>query len=341
MAWHAIAHGANAVLYWQWRSALGGQEQYHGSLIDQSGQPRPFYAEAQVLGKEIQSVSGLLAGSKIDSRVALLNSYDSRWSIEFQRHNNDFDYVDHFNHYYRSLAVRNICVDIISADETLDGYKLVIAPALIILNEKRVANLTKFVQNGGHLILTIRTGMKDEFNSFLPSRQPGALAKLSGVEVEEYYALDQAIPIEGQWLRGFGQHWAERLALLDQQNAVPISTYGKSNGWLDGHIAIAVHPFGAGLVYTVGVYLDENAQQILIDHVLQTAGIQGTLSEKDVEVSTCLDESGREILIVINHSQEERLFALPWSAFEHLTGQTVHNELKLSPYDVVVLTKKE
>ena len=33
-AWHAVAHGAQAVLYWQWRSALGGQEQYHGTLLD-------------------------------------------------------------------------------------------------------------------------------------------------------------------------------------------------------------------------------------------------------------------------------------------------------------------
>jgi beta-galactosidase len=90
MAWHAIAHGADAILYWQWRSALGGQEQYHGSLVDQSGQPRPFYEEAHLLGEQIRSVSSLLEGSTVKSRVAMLNSYDSRWSIEFQRHHSDF-----------------------------------------------------------------------------------------------------------------------------------------------------------------------------------------------------------------------------------------------------------
>jgi beta-galactosidase len=52
MAWHAVAHGADAVLYWQWRAAYGGQEQYFSTLIDQSGAPRPFYAEAQQLGRE-------------------------------------------------------------------------------------------------------------------------------------------------------------------------------------------------------------------------------------------------------------------------------------------------
>ncbi len=341
MAWHAIAHGADAILYWQWRSALGGQEQYHGTLVDQSGKPRPFYEEAQVLGKQIQSVSGLLAGSMINSRVAMLNSYDSRWSIEFQRHHCDFDYVTHFNHYYRPLAVNNVSVDIISADESLDGYKLVIAPALNILTEKRVTNLTNFVKKGGHLVLTIRTGMKDEFNALLPSRQPGALAELSGVEVEDYYALDELVPIEGEWLNGSSKQWAERLKLLDPQNAIPISRYGKSNGWLDGQIAMAAHPFGKGMVYTVGVYLDEQAQQTFMEHVLQKAGIQAVKSEKDVEVSTRSTPEGKEICIVINHASTERNFVAPWPAHEHLTGQIVHQGLKLLPYDVAIFTRVE
>ena len=61
MAWHAVAHGADGILYWQWRSALGGQEQYHGTLVDQSGLPRPFYQEVQQIGKEFAKVSDLLA----------------------------------------------------------------------------------------------------------------------------------------------------------------------------------------------------------------------------------------------------------------------------------------
>lgn len=83
MAWHAVGHGADAVLYWQWRSPLNGQEQYHGTLIDQSGQPRPLYEEVQQLGRDFESASPLLAGSApAPARVAILNDYDSRWSIQ-------------------------------------------------------------------------------------------------------------------------------------------------------------------------------------------------------------------------------------------------------------------
>ncbi len=340
MAWHSIAHGADAILYWQWRSALGGQEQYHGTLVDQSGQPRPFYEEVQILGRQIQSVSNLLAGSKVQAQVAMLNSYDSRWSIEFQRHHGDFDYVAHFNHYYRALAVNNVSVDIVSADETLDDYKLVIAPALLILNDRRVTNLTNFVQRGGHLVLTIRTGMKDEYNALLPSRQPGPLATLSGVEVEDYYALDELVPLEGKLLNGSSKQWAERLKLLDQNLAIPMARYGKSNGWLDGQVAMVAHAYGRGMVYTMGVYLDEQAQQTFIDHVLQTAGVRCFESPEGVEVSTRVDPGGQRIHIVINHTAAERSLRLPWLAFDHLSKRDVR-ELQLEPYGVAIVTRSD
>ncbi|MDT8305682.1 MAG: beta-galactosidase, partial [Anaerolineae bacterium] len=173
MAWHAIAHGADAILYWQWRSALGGQEQYHGTLVDQSGQPRPFYDEARQIGADLAAVGELLAGSSVPAEVALLNDYDSRWSISWQAHHEDFDYVAHFTHYYRPLAARNVATDVISAGAGLSGYVLVIAPALLILDQARAEALSSYVDGGGHLVLTARTGMKDRDNALLPARQPG------------------------------------------------------------------------------------------------------------------------------------------------------------------------
>jgi len=237
------------------------------------------------------------------------------------------------------LAINNVAIDILSADEPLDGYKLVIAPALNILDQKQISNLTSFVQGGGHLVLTIRSGMKDEHNALLPSRQPGPLVQLTGVEVEDYYTLEEPIPVEGKWLNGSSKQWAERLKLVDTQNAIPISSYGKSNGWLDGQIAMVAHPYGKGMVYTSGAYLDEQAQQTFIDHVLQMAGIRGIKTEIDVEASMRIDPSGKVILIVINHTATKRSFTLPWPAMEHLTGQAVENQLSLLPYAVAILTQ--
>jgi beta-galactosidase len=342
MAWHAIAHGADAVLYWQWRSALGGQEQYHGTLIDQSGQPRPIFEEIRRLGREIAAASPLLGGSTpVAARVALLNSYPSRWSIETQRHHTDFDYVEHLVHHYRSFASRNIAVDVISVARPLDGYRVVVAPALVVLHDGIDERLRTFVQQGGHLVLTIRSAMKDADNAFFPARQPGPLAEIAGVDVEEYYALFEALPIEGDGLAGTTRIWAERLLVRDGsgQPATVLARFGAGLHWLAGHPAVTVHRFGDGLVYYVGGYLDEAAQQALTDRIVRSAGVSPVLeAPPGVEARMRQGPRGEAALILTNHGPTASQVPLPWAAFDHLASVAVGDRLELGPYETAVLT---
>jgi beta-galactosidase len=332
------------VAYWQWRSAYGGQEQYHGTVVDQSGQPRPFYEELGQIGKELATISPLVAGSTPKARVAMLNDYESRWSIQFQRHHQDFDYVAHLTHYYRALATRNIGVDILPAGavndrEHLSTYKLIFAPALIIVGEDVAASLRDFVERGGHLVLTIRSGMKDRHNALLPSRQPGPLAELAGIEVEEYYALLDPVPVRGNWFEGVSQIWAERLKLRQGQVTQVIARYGKSNGWLDDQVAISVNAYGKGLVYYVGAYLDPVTQQSFVDRLLKNAEIRSLPTPEGVEARLRVRPDGQEICFMINHTPEERCVTPPWPAYEHLSGKMISGELELAPYGVAVLTR--
>ncbi len=344
MAWHAVGHGADAVLYWQWRSAYNGQEQYHGSLVDQSGQPRPFYMEAARVGSEFAKVSDLLAGSEIKAKVAILNDYTSRWSLNWQRQHKDFDYVEHLRHYYKPLAERNIPVDIISADASLDGYRLVIAPGLAILTPERVQRLTEFVERGGNLVLTLRSGMKDQFNALLPLRQPGGLSALTNAEVEEYYPLETPVPVAGKSINGTSSLWTERLRILDKaQMTQVVARYGKQNGWLDGQIAITVNPQknATAFVYYVGAYLDETAQSALMNLILTASDIRPPLeTPRGVEVCQRVSPGGEKIFIVINHRNEPQKVALPWNAREHLGDITCQGELTLSAYGVAILTRE-
>ncbi len=340
MAWHAVAHGADAVLYWQWRPAAGGQEQYHGALLDQSGQPRPLYQEIQQLGQDFKTASDLLVGSVIKAEVALLNSYDSRWSIHWQRHHREFSYEAHFNNYYSPLAKRNLDVDVISADEPLDGYALVIAPALLVLNDRRVEQIKEFVKRGGTLVLTLRTGMKNSYNALLPTRPPGPLAELAGIEVEDYYALQDPIPVKGQLFAGTSSLWAERLKIIDPERTLPLAHYGSANGWLDGQPAITVHPYGSGMVYFIGACLDDASQDILMDHILSSAGIRTFKTPVNIEVHKRTGGMGKEFFIIINHGSSEQAVELPWPAYEHLAHREVERVITLPPYGIAILTEQ-
>jgi beta-galactosidase len=340
MAWQAVAHGAEAVLYWQWRSALGGQEQFHGTLVDQSGRPRPFYSEVQTVAAEFAKVSGILSGASIPANVAVLQDYDSRWSIQWQPHNAKFSYVDHLIHYARPLSRYNVAFDVLSPDTPLEGYKLIIAPALIMLDEARVERLQVFVDGGGHLVLTARCGMKDRYNALLPARQPGALAHMAGVEVEEYYSLEAPAPVQGEGLNGQSRIWAERLNVLDAEQVSVLARYGEANGWLDGQPAITVHPYGRGLVYYVGAYLDEAAQQALTRRILEAAGQPLVETPDGVQFCACLGAAGQPVTIAINHSRAAQTLTMPPGAHDHLSGQDVVGALTLPAYGVAVLTYK-
>lgn len=130
MAWQAVGHGADAVLYWQWRSALNGQEQYHGSLVGPDGEPLPIYSEVSRVGSEFERAAGALAGTTPKAKVAILQSYDSRWAIDFQRFNRNYHQQHVLLDYYRPLRRQGLTVDIVNADAPLDSYKLVLAPDL-------------------------------------------------------------------------------------------------------------------------------------------------------------------------------------------------------------------
>lgn len=344
MAWHAVAHGADGVLYWQWRSAYGGQEQYHGTLVDPSGQPRPFFEEVQRIGREFAEVSELIAGSVPKARIAMIYDPESRWSIGWQRHHQDFDYLAHFNHYYRPISARNLGIDILSAQSIaspsqLSTYRIVVAPALIITREELLPPLRDFVKRGGNLVLTVRTGMKDSFNALLPFRQPGPLAELAGVEVEEYYALDEPVPIKGNWFEGHSQVWAERLKLLGDRTTQVIARYGKSNGWLDDRPAITVNGYGRGLVYFTGAYLDQAAQQAYLDWIIKNAELKQAATPPGVEIATRVRPDGTEIYFVINHQPDPKPITFPWQFRNHLSQEPSGTQLVLSGYGVAVLTR--
>jgi beta-galactosidase GanA len=147
--------------------------------------------------------------------------------------------------------------------------------------------------------------------------------------------------VKGNWFEGVARHWAERLRILDPNKAVKIARYGVCNGWLDNEIAITVCAQGTGLTYMVGVYLDVPAQQAMVDHFLQNAGLQRLDTPPGVEVGIRVRPSGEQLYVVVNHERTPATVTLPSPAQNPLTGQSVTGAFRLAPYGVAVLLKSQ
>jgi len=340
MAWHDIGHGADEVGYWQWRSALNGQEEIHGTLLGADGEPVPLLDEVAQTAKEFSDVQDVFRGTRVVSQVALLNDYDSRWAIDWQKHTAKYDQFGILKSYYHALRRIAKSIDIVSPDVSLDRYKLVIAPDLYLIPKDRAEHLAAYVKSGGHLVLGPRSGMKDEFNALLTLRQPGYLAEALGGHVEQFYAMEKIIPATGSLGDGEVSVWAEQLKTT-LPDAEVLLRYGKSNGWLDGQACAITRPYGRGRITYIGAVLDERLIAAAAQWMAKASEITPAFGPvpDGIEASRRVGPNG-SIFVLINFSPEKRTVTLPRAMRSLLEAQDL-TQLDLSQYGVAVLLDPE
>jgi beta-galactosidase len=339
MAWQAIGHGADAVLYWQWRSALNGQEQYHGALVGPDGEPLPIYEEVREEGQEFEKASAALAGTVPAAQVALLHSYDGRWAIDFQLHNSAYDQLEVLLGYYRPLRAERLTVDVVDADAPLDGYKLVLVPSLNVISATLAERLTEYVRQGGHLLMGPRSGMKDEHNALNVERQPGPLATTLGGRVEQFYALDASVPVSGKMGEGTASVWAEQLSMRNAAEA--LLRYGKANGWLDGQPAMISRPLGKGRISYLGAVLDPELMRRVVEWATQDAGVKAEFEALPEDVEVCRRTGSRHSVFVLirhgGHGAKTETVTLPAAMRDVLHDGRLIDKVTLEPEGVAVL----
>jgi beta-galactosidase len=337
MAWQAVGHGADAIGYWQWRSALNGQEQYHGSILGADGTPLPLYEEVSQLGGDFVKTEATLRDTQPVSEVALLQSYDSRWAIQFQKHTEKYDQIGILKSYYAALRHLSQSVDVINPYDKLDAYKLVVAPSLNMIPEDLANHLRRYVQNGGHLVLGPRSGMKDQYNGLLPQRQPGFLVDVLGGRVEQYYALEGDVPVSGAWGDGVASVWAEQLKASSPETK-PLGEYGESNGWLDHQPAVLTHTYGKGTITYIGAVLDEKTMASAASWMIQQSGVSPVLGSVPDGIEVCRRVgSGKQVFVLINFERKPQHVALPHSMKAMLLGSGDVAAVDLPAYGVEVL----
>jgi beta-galactosidase len=336
MAWNAIGHGSEAVEYWQWRSDLNGQEEMHGTLIGADGTPVPLYSEVQQIGEDFDKAAPVLAGTTVESQVAVLQDYSSRWAVNWQRHNKAFDPIDSLMSYYTPLHALAGSVDIVADTAPLARYKLVVAPALNVLTPAAVKNLMDYVHGGGHLVLGQRSALKDEDNALFTQRQPGPFVDLLGARVEQFYALEKPVPVSGDFGAGESPLWAEQIGVSSLDTKV-LMTYGKSNGWLDGQPAAVTRTVGSGSITYIGMELDGATATAAGKWMLAMSGVKPELPALPEGVDLAIRSGGgKRVLILTNYAADPQTITLPNAMEDVLTG-TKSATVTLPQYGVAVL----
>ncbi|MFD7021202.1 beta-galactosidase [Promicromonospora sukumoe] len=346
-SWQAVAHGADAVLYFQMRQSKGASEKYHGAVLDHAGRTDTrAFREVAALGAELAGLGDAVIGARTPARVALLFDWDSWWAAEmtdgFNRH---AKYVDTVLAYYRALWQAGAQVDVVPTTADLTPYDVVLAPMLHVLKGDVADRLAAVTERGGSVLASFWSGRADEdVNAFLMDA-PGPLGPLFGVRVEE---TDSAEPgVTNPVTLADGAEAVVSAAQLVFEVLVPegaevVGTYGAE--FYAGTPAVTRHRPGGpdgdgGEAWYVGTGLDDAGVAWVVRRVLGRHGLVGPYADApDVELAV-RSKDGVRFAFVLSHATGPVEVAAHASGVDLLTGRAVRQgeTLRLEPTDVVLL----
>lgn len=336
-AWNSVAHGANGIVFFRWRPALFGQEQYWHGVLPHSGTPNRRYDELKLMGEEINKVGDLVRNTKPAANVAIVMDYQSRWALNSVLPKDNLHIEKEAYLWHESLMANHVTTDALDPKENLMKYQLVIAPRLYLVNPEVAKNLQDYVANGGILVLTFRSGVVNEFNKIFEASAPGPFAEMAGIRVDDYGSLNEQVPLDfnNEYnLNNFhASDWADEI-ILDK--ASPVALY--NHGWLAGKPAITINNFGKGQVVYIGTSVQRPGLDDLAGWLLNLAEIPNdrTISE---EIRILKRENDKyELLFILNFSDETHEIKLKNPMLD-VFSDSIKSSVTVPPLELTILKR--
>jgi Beta-galactosidase len=344
----AVAHGADAVQYFQWRKSRGSVEKFHGAIIDHVG-----HLDTRV-GREVTRLGEMLerlpdvVGCRTEARVAIIFDQQNRWALDDAEgpRNKGMEYEKTVNEHYRPFWEQGIAVDIIDADGDLSPYALVIAPMLYMVREGFAERAEAFVAAGGHLVTTYWSGVVNETDLCHLGGFPGPLRKLVGIWAEEIDCLDEGERNLVQGLAGNaaglqGPYQVRHLCeLIHAESAQVLATY--RDDFYAGRPAVTVNRFGKGKAWHVASRNDLPFQRdffaAIINELALPRAIDGDFPPG--VVATARTDGETTWVFVQNFTAQQQLITLPQGYTDCMTDATAAGDTVLLAWDCRVLRRK-
>ncbi|WP_054956918.1 beta-galactosidase [Paenibacillus dakarensis] len=344
-SYQAVAHGADTVMFFQLRRSVGACEKYHGALIEHAGHEHTrVFRECAELGKELQGLGDKIVDSRSRNRAAIMFDWENRWAVELSSGPSvALKYVDEVHKYYDALYKNHIGTDMISVEEELSAYDLVIAPVMYMVKPGFAKKVEDFVARGGTFITTFFSGIVNENDLVTLGGYPGELRKVLGVWAEEIDALYPGQFNEMVMKKGMGSlqgcyPCGILCDIIHAETAEVLAEYGSD--FYQGTPVLTRNKFGEGQAYYVASSPVSDFLESFLGHLCADMGIHAPLDAPvGVEVSERV-KGDVSYLFVLNHNTDEAVIdAGDKPLIELLTGRKVCGKVTIAGRDVMILER--
>ena len=300
-----MARGCSSLIYFRYRGATKGAEQFCYGILDADNKKRRKFYEVKDFFHNIIKYEDILE-QPIKSKVAIVYDYDSLASFRIQKQSILLDCHQEMKKFYKPFYDSNIMVDIISEDKDFSEYKILILPVMIIWKRELTEKVKEFAKNGGIVVMTYRTAVKDIDNNLtLGEMLPVGYNDFVGAYVEETESLQEynSLDLEGKGffngIKGKGGIFRD---MLVSKGAEVLFRY--NDKFYDTFSAVTKNSYGKGKVYYIGCSPEEAILKLIVDDILNSAELQKTLSPDNVEI-VVRENGDKQIKIYINHNDYE------------------------------------
>jgi len=318
-AMQCIAHGADAIVFFRWRSCTVGTEQYWHGVLPHSGIPGRNYQELKSFIQKARPLMKEVQNSVPKAKVGIVYAYDQKYAIDIQPHHPDMEYIEHMMRYYTALFNRNVPIDFVSDKGDFAKYDLLIAPLQYLMPSELEHKYKAYVSNGGTLVLDMRAGVKDEDNICRTEAPlPGKiLSEVLGLEIPEYDCLrDTTVQILWDGVRYEGEKWSD---IIELKGTCPLAVYDSE--FYAGTPAITVNRYGDGKAYYIGTEPGAGLAARLAEEFIGAQKLDSFGNTPlGVEIAHRATEKA-DYIFVINHTNEAKRVQIPADWTPYYDGQ--------------------
>jgi beta-galactosidase len=328
-----LAHGADGLLFFQWRASRAGAEKFHAGLVPHAGTDSRLWREVVELGAVLGRLQEI-GGSEADNDVAILFDWQAWWACELDSHpSEDVRYLDLAHALHRALLDLGVGVDVVHPDRDLTGYRLILVPTLYSVTDGAAARLEAAVAGGATALVTYFSGIVDEHDHIRLGGYPGAFRDLLGIRVEEFTPLR-----EGEQVHlddgSVGTVWSEDLHLA---GAEAMATY--VDGPVPGVPAVTRNRHGEGTAWYLATRLDQAGIDALAARLVAEAEVTPVVPPSPgLEAARRRGADGRSWVFLVNHGAEP--VEVPVAGLDLVSARRTDGLVRLAPGGVSVVEEE-